>query len=145
MVRFVKLRNYEKKDGIIVSIICLLFFLILFFFHLYVCKFYQYQLFQGVVQKKDMVVFLADQKDLSLFYQNQFIYVNNQKVFFSVENVVENVLQRDHKTYHEVLLKFSFKKNWKEGDVISFSIICRKIRFIEMFKVIWKGDAYGTK
>lgn len=101
-------------------------------------------IFQGVVQKQDLILFLVNDEQLKLFYQNQYIYVSDKYVPFVLEQVNRNVLQRDQKFYHEILLRFSFPKKKKENDVVEFSIVVGHMKFFEIFKIIWKGDYDGT-
>ena len=75
MVIFMKLKNYEKKGGILFLIFILFLMDIFLFFGFYVKKFSQYESFQGIVQTNNTILFLVDSNQLTYFYQNHFIYL----------------------------------------------------------------------
>lgn len=111
---------------------------ILFFVWLCVQKIAVYENFQAVVRKDDVVTLVVDQKQLMLFRKNEYMYVNDRRVKFSVIKTLRNVLERKKIKYHEIYIKFSFD-NKKENDVIDISVEKEKIRGIEIFKIIMKG------
>lgn len=111
---------------------------VLFFVWLCVQKIAVYENFQAVVRKDDVVTLVVDQKQLMLFRKNEYMYVNDRRVKFSVIKTLRNVLERKKIKYHEIYIKFSFD-NKKENDVIDISVEKEKIRGIEIFKVIMKG------
>lgn len=134
-----KLKKYEKMEAF--SIICILnFIMVIFLFSfLTIQKFPVFRPFSGVVQKENIVLIVVSQEDLKLFYRNRYLYIHNKKVLFRREKIVKNVLNREKK-YHQLYLRFSFDSKYKDGDIINFSIEKNKIRGIEMFQLIWKGD-----
>ncbi len=133
-----KRRNYEKKKGILTLIFFFCLLEILLLFHFIKEKWNDYQVFQGVVVKNDLVILILSQKELDYFYQNHFIYVANQRVKFHIKKITREVLTRGKKSYHEVILSFPFSNKRKENDVILLSIRTKRKRFIEIFNIIWE-------
>ena len=133
-----RLKKYERKGTIFLAVFLLTVVEILFFVLLYVQKMAVYENFQAVVRKDDVVTLVVDQEQLMLFRKNEYMYVNDRRVKFSVIKTLRNVLERKKIKYHEIYIKFSFD-NKKENDVIDISIEKEKIRGIEIFKVIMKG------
>ncbi len=131
-------KKYERKGTIFFVVFLLTVVEILFFVLLYVQKMAVYENFQAVVRKDDVVTLVVDQEQLMLFRKNDYMYVNDRRVKFSVIKTLRNVLERKNIKYHEIYIKFSFD-NKKENDVIDISIEKEKIRGIEIFKVIMKG------
>lgn len=133
-----RLKKYERKGTIFLAVFLLTVAEILFFVWLCVQKIAVYENFQAVVRKDDVVTLVVDQKQLMLFRKNEYMYVNDRRVKFSVIKTLRNVLERKKIKYHEIYIKFSFD-NKKENDVIDISVEKEKIRGIEIFKIIMKG------
>lgn len=133
-----RLKKYERKGTIFLAVFLLTVVEVLFFVWLCVQKIAVYENFQAVVRKDDVVTLVVDQKQLMLFRKNEYMYVNDRRVKFSVIKTLRNVLERKKIKYHEIYIKFSFD-NKKENDVIDISVEKEKIRGIEIFKVIMKG------
>ncbi len=138
------LRVYEKRLLLLTSVLVLILIEIIFFIYFTMTKIFTYEKFQGIVRKADVVSLIVKQEELSLFYRSHYIYVNNRKEEFVIQQVVRNVLKRKGDDYHEVLISFSFGKKLKENDVLEFSIKKNKIRSIEIFRIIWEGGIYES-
>ena len=139
MVKYVKLKKYERKEFIFLAVFFLILVEIIFFIKLCVQKVAIYQKFQVVVRKDDVVTLVVDQEQLMLFRKTHYIYVDDKKEKFSITKTSRDVLKRKNVKYHEIYIKFSFDNNKKENDVIDIAVEKEKIRGIEIFKVIMKG------
>lgn len=139
MEGYMKLKNYEKKELLLLAIIGLFIVEIIFIASLMIKTCNIYDTYQGIVQKKNIIIVFIDDNQLKDFYKNHYIYVNNQKKKFKLRKVTRDVLTRKKVKYHEILIEFNFEKKLKENDVVDFSLQKEKIKLIEIFKVIWEG------
>lgn len=134
-----KIRNYEKKDLIIVLIIIFFVLEIIGVYYLIKDREYTYYKISGVVSNKNLVTFIVDKKERQILYKSQTIYLDNKKFKYEIKENRGVILKKDNKKYYEVLLKIKLPKNKKTTDVLEFSIKNKKKRLIEIIKNIWKG------
>lgn len=139
MVKYVKLKKYERKDLVFLAVLLLILMELIFFVGLYVQKVSIYEKFQVIVRKDDVVTLVVDQEQLMLFRKNNYIYVDDKKREFSIIKTLREVLERKNVKYHEIYIKFSFDDDKKENDIIDIAIEKEKIRGIEIFKIIMEG------
>ena len=50
------------------------------------------------------------------------------------------ILKRNNIKYRSLLIKVKFNKNYKANDSIELIFKSKKIRILEIFKIIWEGD-----
>lgn len=131
-----KLRRYENFKIIVIVSVILIFIEVVFFIQLFINKIDKYKTFSAVVQKDDIVVLMLNQYELDLFYKNHYFYLDGKKKKFKIYKVTRDVLSRNDESYHEVLIEFSFSNIIKEKDVFHISILEKKIKIIEVFKLI---------
>lgn len=136
-----KLRKYERLNLLIFTIIFLLILEVVFFVIIFFRKTPIYNKFSSVVVKDDIVSIIVSQDELKLFYDNKYIYVGDYRKVFKRVSITRNILKRNKKSYHEVLIKFSFDKKYKVNDIIEISVVRGKISSISIFKIIWKEDS----
>lgn len=134
-----KIRNYEKKDLIIVLIIIFFVLEIIGVYYLIKDREYTYYKISGVVSNKNLVTFIVDKKERQILYKSQTIYLDNKKFKYEIKENRGVILKKNNKKYYEVLLKIKLPKNKKTTDVLEFSIKNKKKRLIEIIKNIWKG------
>lgn len=93
----------------------------------------------GIVLDKDLVILVVDDKERKNIYNNTFLYLNSKKERYKIIEDKGIILKKDKMNYHEILVKINFDKDYKINDTINLSIKTKKIRLIEIFKIIWEG------
>ena len=136
-----KSRKYERVDLLFFMIVFLLVLEVMFFVILFFRKIPIYNKYSSVVIKDNVVSVIVSQEELKLFYDNQYLFVGDSRKRFKRVRVTRNILKRNKKSYHEVLIKFSFDKKYKVNDVIEISVVRGRLRGVSIFKIIWKEDS----
>lgn len=139
MEKLLKLKNYEKKSFIIFISILFIVSLIAFIILLFTKKEYHYNKMSGIVLDKDLVILVVDDKERKNIYNNTFLYLNSKKERYKIIEDKGIILKKEKMNYHEILVKINFDKDYKINDTINLSIKTKKIRLIEIFKIIWEG------
>ena len=132
-----KRKNYENFSKI-GGIIFLLFLIsMIFFLWIYQKKIPVFQIYTGLVLKENRVRFFVDDKTLQKFMSTNYLYYEDKKEIYKVEEIVKDIIKRK-KNYHEITISFKEKK--LPGDSIQISIFMKKIRIIEIFKLIRRNE-----
>lgn len=135
-----KVRNYEKKTLIYILLIFLILLEIIIVILFYKNKINIYENIQGVVVKDNLVVLIVNDKTKKIIYKNTLLYLNNKKIKYEIIEDRGYVLKRNKEKYSEILISFKFDKNYKVNDSLQLMFKKKKIRIIEIFKIIWEGD-----
>lgn len=135
-----KVRNYEKKTLIYILLIFLILLEIIILILFYKNKINIYENIPGVVVKDNLVVLIVNDKTKKIIYKNTLLYLNNKKIKYEIIEDRGYVLKRNKEKYSEILISFKFDKNYKVNDSLQLMFKKKKIRIIEIFKIIWEGD-----
>ena len=135
-----KVRNYEKKTLIYILLIFLILLEIIIVILFYKNKINIYENIQGVVVKDNLVVLIVNNKTKKIINKNTILYLNNKKIKYEIIEDRGYVLKRNKEKYSEILISFKFDKNYKVNDSLQLMFKKKKIRIIEIFKIIWEGD-----
>ena len=137
-----KQRKYEQNSLIFLIVILTILLEGIFTLILTDIKEYKYLKLTGIVMKKDKLLVMINEKEKKVIYKNSYLYVNNNKRNYKVIDD-KRIIMKDKSKYYEVILNYKFDKRYKSNDTISISIKDKKYHLIEMFKLIWDGDAHG--
>lgn len=129
--------KFEDFYLVILLIVITLVFECIFIITLFNKKINNYEIFNGIVIKDRLVEVLISDNDMTLFNSNSYIYYDNKRIEFEVEEVKRGII----KNYNSVLIKCN-TKNKKVNDVFTFSIFEEKFAIIKIFKIIWKDDVF---
>lgn len=133
-------KRYEKSKLVIGISVLLIYFILLFGFYLFNKKIFVYKKFSGVVCKNNAIELLVSKEELKLFYKNTNIFINNKREKIKIVKVEKNILQREGVKYNHIFINVRLSGMYKVNDVVYLSILERKDRVINIFKIIWKGD-----
>lgn len=133
-----KLKNYEKTFLInFLSILIIIVFIVSLL--LFKIKFIRtYSSISSTVVKNNLIYFLADDKQLSYLHNNKYFIANGKKYLINIEQINKNVLKRNEKSYHSVLLKVNLNKKYKENDFLKILLFNKKIDVYSMIKTVWR-------
>lgn len=124
--------KYEDYN-IIIFFFIIIFLLELFLFvSLFNIKLSTYKVFSGVVYKDKCIQVVVDDKELNILNSNKSLSYKNKKKYYEIIDIDREIINN----YNLVTLRFNFKR--RVNDVVTFSVLDKKIKFIEMFKIIWK-------
>jgi hypothetical protein len=135
-----KIRNYEKKSLVLFLIVFTIILELFILIYLCLNKEYKYQILSGIVVKKDLILLVVSFDEKNLLYENSNVYLNDKIVSYKIEENRGIVLNKNNKDYYEILLKVKFSNKYKVNDSIDLVIKSRKIRIIEIFKIMWESD-----
>lgn len=135
-----KVRNYEKKGIIGISIGIVFIIEILFIINLIHIKMYQYEKIQGIIVKEDFVKIIITSKNKKRLYGHSKIYIKDKKEKYEIIEDYGIILKKNKEEYFEILLKIKTPKKLKATDTVDLMIQTEKKPLIDMFKIIWEGD-----
>lgn len=134
-----KLRNYEKRCGILFLItiffiaICGLVIYTIFF------KVNSYYLIRGVVFKDDLLQMMVSDKELKILYKNGHVYIKDKEYDYNISDVILNALVKDENNYNIVYIECKLD-NEKENDIVDLVFLDERVYLFKIFELIWKGD-----
>lgn len=134
-----KVRNYEKKELIVILSIVLFTLEFIFIASLITNKIYAYQKITGIVLKDDLLIVVASKEERKLLFKNSFIYLNSKKEKFKIVEDRGAIITKNNTKYYELLISTKLDKKYKANDTLSVSIKTEKKRLIEIFKAIGGG------
>lgn len=135
-----KTKNYEKKT-LVYSLVIITFILeIITSFYIFTTKIYQYKKITGVILQDNLILVYADKNDKRIIYKNKVLYINDKKTKYEIEEDRGVTIKNNKKDYSELILKLKLDGNYKLNDVVEITIQDKKVRLINLFKIIWEGD-----
>ncbi len=139
MVKYMKLKKYEKTFLLYFFIYLFLAGILILLFYCFSGKFNNYYAINGVVFGNDIVEVMVTSSELKILYKNGFLYLDDKKKNYDIVKVNKNILKTKNKKYHEVLISLDVD-NMKENDILQLVFCDERIKIFEIFKSIWKED-----
>ena len=133
-----KIKNYEKKELVLLFSIIIIFIESILVFVLFNVKENKYIKIKGLVIKDNLVVVVIDKRERKIIYSNKILYLEDSKKKYKIREDRGVLIKKDKSNYYELVLEVSFK-NKKTNDVLELVIKEKKFRLIEIFKLIWEG------
>lgn len=103
-------------------------------------KVYKNKSLTCIVMNKNICLLVLEDKEKELLYKNTKLYVNDKENKFNIIEDNNVVVTNGKKKYKEILIKVDLVKSYKTNDTVNLTIRERKIKLIEIFKVILEGD-----
>lgn len=126
-------KDFEKKK---IGYVVMMFFIFLFFIiigSLGCMKIFQYKMFNAVVVNDELIVVVVDSSKKKLFYQNKNMFIDGEKISFSISKVDNEMYKNKVVLYLEVL-----SHEYEENAIITISILEKKISAFKIFDIIWR-------
>ena len=139
MGKFMK-KSYESFGKVLVGFSC---FLICVFITIIIFsnkKVVLYEVFNGVIFNKNIVVLVLDNDEIKLFNKNKNLYIKNKKKKFEIIKIDKDILEREGKKYNQVYIKVNISNMYKVNDVVNISIMNKNVSSLKIFNIIWEGD-----
>ena len=103
-------------------------------------KIFVYKIFSGVVYKNNVIELLLSDDELLLFYKDMNMFIDDNKVKIKIRKVESDVLQRGGVFYNQLFLNIKLNDTYKVNDVVKVSVVQKKMKIFNIFKIIWEGD-----
>ena len=132
-----KIRNYEKKQGILLFGIGLFLLEVGVFLLLWRHKVFCYRRISGVFVKENLVLLMLSSRDRKLLYQNHSVLFQSKKQSYQIEEDRGVLFEKEGIRYYEILLKMKIPKEKKANDLLELSIREKKERILKIFKNTW--------
>ena len=134
-----KVRNYEKQELVIFTLLVLIIIEIFSFIFLFSYKVFEYKKINGIITNNNIVSLVVDKTDKKILNKNNKIYFNNKELRYKVIEDKGVITKKNNKNYYEILIKIKTPKN-KINEIINMSIRDKKTSVIKLFKKIGEGD-----
>lgn len=133
-------KKYEDLTKIKIITVLLIIIQIIFILLMTNYKVYKNKTLTCIVMNKNICLLVLDDKEKELLHKNMKLYVNDKENTFKIIEDNNVVVTNGKKKYKEILIKVDLVKNYKTNDTVNLTIRERKIKLIEIFKVILEGD-----
>lgn len=111
---------------------------VVFIFILNSNKIYKYKEFYCIMSQKNTCLLVIKKKEKKLLYKNSILYIKNKKIKFQIVEDNGIVITKNKEIYNEVLIKLN--RNYPGKETLNVLFPDRKIKLLEIFKLIWEGD-----
>jgi len=136
-----KLKNFEKKQGILWLVFFTSIGNIFLFFVTNFIKINQYYITSAIIRNDNLLEVMINEKELPIVYKNSFFYIDQKKVHFQIYEVISDVYTQDNISYYTILLQCNISsKKLKDKDIVSLVLLDKRKKLYKIFETIWKGD-----
>ena len=133
-------KKYENLTKIKIITVLLIIIQLIFILLMTNYKVYKDKTLTCIVMNKNICLLVLDDKEKELLHKNMKLYVNNKENTFKIIEDNNVAVTNGKKKYKEILIKVDLVKSYKTNDTVNLTIRERKIKLIEIFKVILEGD-----
>lgn len=133
-------KKYENLTKIKIITVLLIIIQLIFILLMTNYKVYKDKTLTCIVMNKNICLLVLDDKEKDLLHKNMKLYVNDKENTFKIIEDNNVVVTNGKKKYKEILIKVDLVKSYKTNDTVKLTIRERKIKLIEIFKVILEGD-----
>ncbi len=133
-------KKYEDLTKIKIITVLLIIIQLIFILLMTNYKVYKDKSLTCIVMNKNICLLVLEDKEKELLYKNTKLYVNDKENKFNIIEDNNVVVTNGKKKYKEILIKVDLVKSYKTNDTVNLTIRERKIKLIEIFKVILEGD-----
>lgn len=133
-------KKYEDLTKIKIITVLLIIIQLIFILLMTNYKVYKDKTLTCIVMNKNICLLVLDDKEKELLHKNMKLYVNDKENTFKIIEDNNVVVTNGKKKYKEILIKVDLVKSYKTNDTVKLTIRERKIKLIEIFKVILEGD-----
>ena len=114
-------KAYQSRILITYLIILTIILEVIFIFILNSNKIYKYKEFYCIMSQKNTCLLVIKKKEKKLLYKNSILVITKNK-----------------EIYNEVLIKLN--RNYPGKETLNVLLLDKKIKLLEIFKLIWEGD-----
>lgn len=107
---------------------------------LYNNKIYSYTIIDSLYLDDKNIMTFVNKEERNVLYKNTSLYIDNKKIKYTILKDKGVTLKDNKQEYYEIYLKLKIKGKYKQNDHIKITIQNKKIKLLEIFKLIWDGD-----
>lgn len=131
-------KAYQSRLLITYLIMLTIILEVIFIFILNSYKIYKYKEFYCIMSQKNTCLLVIKKKEKKLLYKNSILYIKNKKIKFQIVEDNGIVITKNKEIYNEVLIKLD--RNYPGKETLNVLLPDKKIKLLEIFKLIWEGD-----
>lgn len=131
-------KAYQSRILITYLIILTIILEVIFIFILNSNKIYKYKEFYCIMSQKNTCLLVIKKKEKKLLYKNSILYIKNKKIKFQIVEDNGIVITKNKEIYNEVLIKLN--RNYPGKETLNVLLPDKKIKLLEIFKLILEGD-----
>ena len=131
-------KAYQSRLLITYLIMLTIILEVIFIFILNSNKIYKYKEFYCIMSQKNTCLLVIKKKEKKLLYKNSILYIKNKKIKFQIVEDNGIVITKNKEIYNEVLIKLN--RNYPGKETLNVLLPDKKIKLLEIFKLIWEGD-----
>lgn len=133
-------KNYETNQLIISIAFIFITVSNILLINIFLKRYRTYKTIDSIVITDNYVQAIITDEELKLLRSSNYLYIDNERLKMRIVSIEKNLLTRNKKKYHEVIIKVQFKKIYKDNDYIKLTIYDKKEKIINIFKSCWKEE-----
>ncbi len=133
-------KNYERNQLIITIIFIFIIITIILLINLFKFRYRTYKNINSIVVTDNYLEAIVNNNDLKLLNSSNYLYIDNKKIKRRIISIEKNVLTKNNKSYHDVIIRVKFPHKYKDNDYIKLTLYDKKEKLINIFKSCWKED-----
>lgn len=134
-------KKYEKNESIIIISWLFIFIVLVVGWIILNREFYIYKKFSGILYTDTVIEVVLNKEDTKLLQRNKKVFINDSQLKVQIIRIEKNVIKKNNQSYNQVFLEIG-KGKGKTGDVVEFTVIEKRIKIRNIFRIIWEGDNY---
>lgn len=132
--------KYECNQFVISIIVIFIIMELYFIIYMYSNKVRIYKITNSVVKSDKLIELVVNDQELKSLSSYKYIYIDNKRYLKNQNSLTKNILRRNSKYYHQLVLELELEKKYKVNDVIMITIYDKKEKIISIFKTCWKEN-----
>ena len=131
-------KTYEKDELIIITTFVFLIVVLILLLNLFSIRYRTYKVVDAIVINDKHIEVILMEEEYKLLKNSHYLYIDNKRYKKEITFVEKNVLKRNKKYYHEIILRVKLPNKYKDNDVLRITIYNNKEKVINIFKSCWK-------
>lgn len=133
-------RNYEKNSLLIFMILIFMFFLLITISIYFKKNYRTYDVIESIVITDNYLKTYVDSKKLKKIKTGSKFYIDDKTYNYKTIEIEKNVMKKDNKKYHGIILETTIPRKYKDNDVVTISLLSNKKKIYKIFKKCWESD-----
>lgn len=131
-------KNYEKNQLLLSSTFLFIIIVIILVISLYVISYKEYKIISATVITSNYTSLYVDNDLLKCLQKNHKLYIKNKAYEYEITDITKKVVKNKSKWHHEVIIRLKKLQNYKDKDIITISIYCKRKVIATIFENCWK-------
>ena len=131
-------KTYEKDELIIITTFVFLIVVLILLLNLFSIRYRTYKVVDAIVINDNHIEVILMEEEYKLLKNSHYLYIDNKRYKKEITSIEKNILKRNKKYYHEIILRVKLPNKYKDNDVLRITIYNNKEKVINIFKSCWK-------